>query len=144
MPKAYLDHETKELILARGKWFESALLPKDIKRGKPGTCFDTCMIRAMYSKGKYQYVEGFVIPPNGQPTLHAWLTDDGLNAYDPTWLALHNETHKEVAFPGNYCGIIMPMRKVMEYVSETTMQGILANRDLAPAKYRELFAGVLV
>lgn len=126
--------EIVERVLRVGKQYEPALLPPDIARGETGKCFDTALIAALTSSGKYRYVESVAMAYAGRDmldklkgtwVLHAWLTD-GEHAFDPTWYAL-NPQGVEVPFPGIYVGIEMDTMAAADFVRRTEYQGILAN-----------------
>lgn len=138
MPKALLDNDTMQLIHKLGREYKPALLPADVTRGRVGWCFDDCAIRALQSKGKYRYVEGLAVTVRSpEPRLHAWLTD-GENAFDPTWMAMKDDTGEEFPIPGAYLGIEMPIELVAKFMVDTGYQGVLANRHRLPALVEEI------
>lgn len=115
--------EIKKIIARRGKMYEPALLPKNLKRGRVGECFDTCTVLA-YKNPAFRYVEG-IARVSKKWIHHAWLTD-GVKAYDPTWISFDNEG-KEVAIPGEYIGIEMNVRDVGAFMMKTGYCSIFAN-----------------
>lgn len=129
------DHEEiVEFVLRIGKRYKPALLPPEISRGETGKCFDTSLIEALRSSGRYRYVEGVAMAYAGRDmldklkgtwVLHGWLTD-GVHAFDPTWYALDPQK-VEVPFPGIYIGIEMDPMRAAAFVRETEYQGVLAN-----------------
>lgn len=128
----------KKMIHEKGKQYYSAILPKEIVRGKVGDCFDYCLAIAVILP-KYRYVEGIAMVNVGTPTAgfihHAWLTDEeGLVAYDPTWRA--DREGIEMPMPAHYIGVLMHTDKVMEFVTKTEYKAVLENywRDEELAK----------
>lgn len=143
MMKAQVSSKIEDLIERLGKSYEPALLPKDIRRGRLGNCFDECALASMNSRGQYRYVEGVAIAAmDNKPVLHAWLTD-GKKAFDPTWRATDKTTDKDVAFPGVYFGIEMDIRLVMQFMLETGYQGVLANGHRSPQLIEKILGVVL-
>lgn len=119
------------VVTKRGKHYKPALLPAGIKRGRPGDCFDWCMIQAMQHP-EYRYVEGLAQDPDDLENFvyHAWLTD-GKHAFDPTWMAIDNNG-KEREMPIMYLGIELDMMEVAKFVSATEYKAVLANHWRAP------------
>lgn len=143
--KKALTPQEYNLVNEHGKLFNAAPLPADIIPGRLGFCFDDCIMRAINSDGKYQYVEGIASDPENQRwILHAWLTD-GINAFDPTWGYQDPKTGKAIhtlPMPSAYIGIAMPTDKVVAFMRKTTYQGVIANRHRAPLLAKELIGGL--
>ena len=77
---------TRHFVLAHGRAFVPAPLPREIRRRKQGTCFQAAgsTVIRKHNAG-LRYVEGFAISPaDPSPVWHAWLTTDG-TAIDQTW-----------------------------------------------------------
>lgn len=140
-------HHTSEEFLdkfmhQKGRRFYAARLPSDIKRGKPGDCFDHCLMQALYSQLKYKYCEGKAYF-NGKWFHHAWLTDEeGLNAYDPTWAVVDNSTGLPVniapAFV-HYVGAAVDAMAVAEFVSKTEYKSPFKNADKNPELAQKVY-----
>ena len=126
--KALLNDELEATIRRLGKSYTPALLPSDIIRGKLGFCFDTSVMVAFTSRGKYRYVEGMAQDPaqDGKWILHGWVTD-GVHAFDPTWQALDDNGNQQI-LPVEYIGIELPMAEVLRFMRKTGYQGVLANQ----------------
>jgi hypothetical protein len=142
--------DIEQQVHKHGKFFQPAILPKDIKRGPMGKCFDVCLLHALHNPD-LQYVEGIAFPirpsvevspgivVNDRPQwiLHAWLTDaEGKIAYDPTWYATDKDG-KEVPPPIVYHGIVMDAKKVGRFVMETEYCCVLENQWRDPALAKE-------
>lgn len=137
--------ETREarvaaFIIKYGKQYKPAFLPKDIKRGKLKTCFDTCLVQAL--DGKYRYVEGLAKNPRKKDDwiLHAWLTD-GRHAFDPTWYAA-DPLGFEMPVPTIYIGIEMPTRPVAMFIQATEYTGIFANSWRDPERAKQIIKNI--
>lgn len=124
--KIYENHEEIiEQVLRDGKEYRPAVCPLDVIRGECGDCYDTCILNAFQSGGKYRYVEGIAQNPHTlQWIIHSWLTD-GFVAYDPTWKAMVNGV--EVPLPVRYIGIEMDRFLVYEFIKATEYKAILVN-----------------
>lgn len=123
--------ELKEYMTTHGRQYVPALLPKEIRRGKVKTCFDTCVKNAIDNNETFRYVEGIALHPNKQIwILHAWLTD-GVHAYDPTWQAFDHEQN-EVVLPVTYVGIELPLKPVGQFMLKTKYCGVIANSYMLP------------
>lgn len=127
------DQEFIEKILKEGKRYIPAVLPRAIRRGKLGRCYDNSIVPALATG--YRYVEGIAESPKmrGIWVLHAWLTD-GVFAYDPTWEpGKHKE--KEIPIATTYIGVEMQADAVARFMLRTEYAGIFANawrdQDLA-------------
>lgn len=124
-----------------GKRYTPAILPSAIKRGKPGDCFDHCMMQAI-EHPEYKYVEGLALDPTNDKrwVYHAWLTD-GTYAYDPTWKA-ENQSGKERPVPTIYMGIEFDIEDIARFVRATEYKAILANRWRNPELFQEILKGM--
>lgn len=142
--------DIEKQIHDHGAFFQPAVLPKDIKRGPMGKCFDVCLLIAL-SNPEFRYVEGLAYPLKASTEvspgivvkqepdwiLHAWLTDEtGEIAYDPTWYAVDKDGI-EVPPPVVYHGIVMDAKKVGRFVLETEYCCVLENQWRDPALAKE-------
>ena len=76
----------RRFVLAHGRAYVPAPLPREIRRRKQGTCFKAAgsLVLRKQDAG-LSYVEGFAInPAHPSPVWHAWLTTDG-TAIDQVW-----------------------------------------------------------
>lgn len=132
---AQIDDYLRDLILRHGKSYRPQVLPPDLVRMNMNQCFDNCLAQTFLSD-KYGYVEGIatVMKPDGtiEATAHAWITD-GVNAFDPTWLAERGAD--EVPMPATYVGVELDALAVAGYVMATGQAGVIANRTLKPGLY---------
>lgn len=130
-PKEPVDPYIKMMVEDHGKYFIPAKLPRNIKRGRIGDCFDTCMDNLIRDQGSFGYVEG-IATTGGQDYYHSWITDSyGRYSYDPTWFAIDNKTGEETApHTTTYKGLIFWPPDVFWFVRATTFKGVLINRNL--------------
>lgn len=137
--KPFTDRQIATLVVKRGKFYRSSVLPKDIPRGDVGICFDWCALQAAKNR-KYRYVEGLASNPENPEDwlLHAWLTD-GENAYDPTWSA-KDDDGVEHPVPSQYLGIEMDIEKVANFMTTTGYQGVIANHYRNEQIWKEILA----
>lgn len=120
VPKYVLDFLEKN-----GKRYYSLPSPTYIIPGEIGTCFDTCVLNAL-KYPQLKYVEGIAMNPHtGEYLLHAWLTEDGEHAYDPTWRAVL--ANKQVPIPTVYFGFEMDTNLVIDFMRSTKYCGVFAN-----------------
>ena len=115
----------EKLINQKGKQFYAGPLPEELIRGKVGDCFDWCLALAKMFP-KYKYVEGGAFI-NGEWHHHAWLTEDGKTALDPTWSAKTKEGKYIPLTMVHYVGVVMDNDAVMEFVLKTGYKAILKN-----------------
>lgn len=107
------------LVLERGRWFKPSPLPRTIKRGEIGLCYNNSFSEIMRCKKEITYVEGFAYAKGleGIPMMHAWLTIPGSGlAFDPTW---ENGS--------TYFGIEWPFELVVRSALKIRYAGILPN-----------------
>lgn len=113
--------------------FLPAALPPGFEHGPVGHCFDVCAMIAMHNP-QLRYVEGIARIPGESWALHAWLTDqNGIDAYDPTWLAIDNMSGAVRPAPARYIGVVMETRSVLGFMRSTGYQGVLANWSRNPS-----------
>lgn len=129
-----------DYIRSRGKVYTPAIPPERVVRGKVGDCFDASAYNA--ARRGFRYVEGIAEDPRQRGTwvLHAWITDDGKHAYDPTWkMMIGDEEH-----PLNtlYIGIEMPIEIVARFMVKTGYKSILANAWRDPELAQQAAPGV--
>lgn len=125
------------IVVKNGKIYESAVLPKYIKRGDPGNCFDWCA--ALATKHKHlQYVEGYATDPSDRDRWvhHAWLTD-GTHAFDPTWQVTDDEG-VEHPVPSHYFGVQFLTKDVALFITTTGYRSIFMQRWRAPELFNEI------
>lgn len=115
----------KKLIHEKGKQYYAGPLPEEIMRGKVGDCFDWCLVIAKMFP-KYRYVEGGALI-QGKWYHHAWLTEDGKTALDPTWGAVNKEGKFIPLSMVHYVGVEMETEKVMAFVLDTGYKAVLKN-----------------
>jgi hypothetical protein len=73
----------EEIVLRHGRRFEPSSKPKGMRLGPKKKCFSNSYHVA--SKFDYLYVEGFALnEATGGPFHHAWISDDGVRAFDVT------------------------------------------------------------
>ena len=104
-------HSIEELILHYGRSYTPAPLPDDIARGEMKMCYGNAANAALAS-GSLTYVEGYA-DAGFFPTGHAWVTQDGRTAWDPTWDA-----------GKGYFGVALSKSWVSSWVSRTGYWGI--------------------
>lgn len=75
----------EQLILDCGTAMEAKLLPANIKRGLPKSCYYNCQ-KLAFEKEDFIYVEGYALMDDPLfTTAHAWLLTPYGDAIDPTW-----------------------------------------------------------
>jgi len=117
----------ENIVKEHGKSYVPAVLPKDIPRGQVGDCFDHCLLQVSTIAADYWYVEGLAKPHDSDRwILHAWITD-GKHAFDPTWLAMENDSGKEIPMKAEYKGIAMHTIDVIRFVRATGYKSVLGN-----------------
>lgn len=146
----YMTPFALEIINDHGIVFDEVqVLPKDIARGKVGECFDHCAIQAILSRGKYQYVEGYVYSPVSDDWLHhAWLTKAGVSrdaekhvGYDPTWKALDAKGGEHPMHHAGfiYVGVPADTKKMIKFVKATNRLAAFENYKKNQKLAREMF-----
>jgi len=92
----------RQFVLAYGKAFEPAALPKGMRHRRVGSCFESSakfVIDPQNRDAGMTYVEGFAIGPGSPlPVHHAWLARDGA-VIDLTWRWAHEAAYFGIEFP---------------------------------------------
>jgi hypothetical protein len=79
----WIYHSVEEIVLEIGQFDIVRPLPKSIKRGRMGLCFQNAF--RLMEQG-FIYVEGIAVPGGtGFPVHHGWCVDQFNNVLDPTW-----------------------------------------------------------
>ena len=120
----------EELVLDCGTAMEAQLLPEDIERGLPKSCYWNSQQLAFQRKG-LAYVEGYVLAEDiSFPIAHAWvLTPEGY-AIDPTWQT-----------PGScYLGIPFSTKWVKSLLVERKKRGRDNDLSIFECNYLEKFS----
>jgi hypothetical protein len=84
-PSGWQFNSIEQFVLFHGQRFNRIALPKGIRHGETGRCFQNA-IRLVKARG-LRYVEGYARWRDDMPYpfLHGWCADLDGNAYDPTW-----------------------------------------------------------
>lgn len=72
----------EELVQAHGRFYTPAPLPPRFEQAQPRACYENAAMLAL-EHPELTYVEGYAA--GLIPTPHAWVTEDGTSAIDPTW-----------------------------------------------------------
>lgn len=116
----WIYHSVEEIVLKIGQFDIVRPLPKNIKRGKMGLCFQNAF--RLMERG-FIYVEGIAVPERiNFPVHHSWCVDQFNNVLDPTW-------NDGIA----YLGIHLDKMFVYERILRRRKYGIFGNleaRDL--------------
>ncbi len=97
----------QSFVLKNGQQFKSVIpLPRDIKKGKLGCCYENAFKNVLMSKGKYFYCEGYATA-GGMVHEHGWMTNRNHEVIDPTWLD-----------GKDYYGIIFKFSCVMHWMAK--------------------------
>lgn len=110
--------EFSNFVLEHGRSYTAARLPKGLRRGKPGSCYENCakFVTDPHNRTSgFRYAEGVALrPSSGLLVAHAWLVHDG-EAFDPTWKDLSGGHNLDclyfgVEFPTSVVGKILSAR----------------------------------
>lgn len=89
-----------EFVLKHGQEFKKRFeLPKEIRRGKLGLCFQQAADLATRDS-RYTYCEGYAA--GVIPLMHAWCIDKAGNVIDPTWADDLGHSYFGVPFKTKY------------------------------------------
>lgn len=107
-----------EFVLAHGRDFTpSRKLPKDVRLGKLGHCFENAAKLAI-DRACYTYCEGYAM--GIIPVLHAWCVDDGGTVIDPTWTRGNAEALGMV-----YFGVAFNTKYLIHHLCEHEKWGLI-------------------
>ncbi len=139
------DWKCIDWFLKYGTAYTPKALPADIQRMRVGRCFDNSIVTALFSDGKYRYVEGISrrsdIPDFWK--LHAWVTDREGSVFDMTWGVAKDGVVIEVPPPFDYIGIVMDGEAVSKFMLKTGYAGVLANAHRAPKEARRAYTSLV-
>lgn len=76
--------ELQRFVLAHGREWTAARLPRGVRRGQTGMCFMNATLLA-FNRIDLTYCEGWAYRPGLIPLEHAWCVDRGGRVLDPTW-----------------------------------------------------------
>ena len=83
--KALLKRSAQQFVLDHGWWYEPIEVPRSIATGSIQECH-TNAVDLVLADSSLCYCEGFALfKGGGQPTIHAWVTDERGRAIDNTW-----------------------------------------------------------
>ena len=111
----------ESLLLAHGRLFnyQHGPLPQGMREGRLGHCYHNSWLATDHCSD-FVYCEG-VATCCGVPLAHAWVSNDGATAVDPTW--------RDTSIDGTpeYFGIAFESRFVRETLLKTRHYGVLAH-----------------
>lgn len=125
-PEGFKYGSIEEFVLDNGEQFTAAALPKEIKEGTLGLCYQNAYQTCEYNSQKeLEYVEGFAKPSSLPfPIAHAWAVDKDGNVVDPTWDRLRKKGDTI-----DYFGVRIPMKTVRSTIFARERYGVLHNPE---------------
>jgi len=107
-----------EFVLKHGREFTpSRTLPKDMRLGKLGHCFENAAKLAI-DRACYTYCEGYAM--GIIPVLHAWCVDENGVVVDPTWTRGNLEALGMV-----YFGVAFNTKYLIHHLCEHEKYGLI-------------------
>ena len=127
--------ELKNYLASYGQEWKPAPLPKDVKLGKMGNCYENAT-QLVINNPNLRYAEGVAYSANtGKiPFLHGWAVTPEGTVIDPTWPESEH---------GRYFGVVYNREAYLGHILKTKFYGVLGGENNAARKALETGARYL-